>query len=80
MPIVNDKDCERLGRIIYILAKTKRAYLAAKLLRAFAFDPIEVMRELERLEKKIANDEEYGVKDTIEMLAARENPPPPAEL
>ena len=78
MSIINEKDCERLSRIIYILVKTKRASLAAKLLGAFAFDPIEVMRELERLEKKIANNEEYGVKETVEMLAALENPPPPA--
>ena len=77
MAIITEGGCGRLGRIIYILVKTKRAHLAAKLLKAFAFDPIAVMHWLERLEKKIANDEECGVADTIQMLYELENLPPP---
>ena len=76
MPIVNDRDCKRLGRIIYTLVKTKRVALAAKLLKTFAFDPIAVMSELGQLEQSVDNRESFGIKNIIRILIERGDPRP----
>ena len=68
MPLVNDENCGKLANVIYRLVKSRKEEEAAKLLRAFAFDPIRVVEALPELERMVTNGEEHGIRDKIRFL------------
>ncbi len=76
-PLITVEKCARFARVIQILMNGKQVQLASELLKAFAFDPIPIFNDLERLEKMVANNEDYGVQNLVDRLSEQGKNAPP---
>lgn len=73
MPIVTEEKCARLCRIIQKLMNEKQEVLAKQILKAFAFDPIDIMERLDGLQSVIATGSAEDIKTFIGTTEERQS-------